>query len=229
VNKLHSRWVRSAVRVRKLPTPLPVLESVDTDNGRFYQTPDGQRYQSVTTFLGSLPKASYLDEWLARVGEDYANKIKRQGANRGSRLHDAIERYLQGEVVETTNPLDNILFTNIVPFLKRIDSIIAMEASLFSHTLKLAGRCDLIATINNVPFVIDFKTMTEEKEIPKEYWLQTTAYSIMFHEMTGINIPNLCIAAVTDDGMLKVEFSEAKLWTKKLKTLLTDPSQIHIL
>ena len=213
-------------RFRTLPRPLPELVVEQTGSGRFYVTPEGNRYRSVTTFLGSLPKEPYLIEWAARVGETYANKIKSQGANRGSRLHNNVENYLLGNEVVINNPLDKMLFSNLVPFLNRIDNIIAMEAPLYSDELQLAGRCDLIATVDSIPYIIDFKTATQQKEIPKEYWLQTTAYSIMFAERTGINIPRLCIAASSDDGHFQEQYSETAQWEQKLKKLLEKhPSQ----
>lgn len=207
-------------RVRTLPKPIQQLNVINGDEGRFYVTPEGRHYQSVTTFLGSLPKAQYIKDWVERVGEREAEKKKRQGGNRGSRMHDSIEHFLLGEEVSIKNPLDLQLFSKMVPFLKKIDNIIAMETSLYSDELELAGRCDLIATIEGIPFVIDFKTMTEQREISEDYWLQTTAYSIMFEERTGIKIPKLCIAASADDGHFIEAHSERDLWTQKLKNML---------
>lgn len=208
------------VKHRRLPKPLPELSVEETDSGRFYVTPEGNRYRSVTTFLGSLPKDQYLLDWAKMVGEEHMNKIKRQGANRGTRLHNNVENYLLGNEVVINNPLDKVLFGNMKPFLDKIDNVIVMEAPLYSDELRLAGRCDLIGTINGIPHIIDFKTSTGQKEIPKEYWLQTTAYSIMFNERTGINIPRLCIAVASDDGHFQEEYSEIAHWKQKLKNLL---------
>lgn len=207
---------------RTLKNPLGNIEAETTPEGRYYITEEGQRYLSVTTFLGSLPKPQYILDWVERVGKQQANKLKVQGANRGSRLHDNVEKYLLGKDVAINNPLDNILFGNMLPFLDRIDNVIAIEAAVYSDELQLAGRCDLIATVASIPYVIDFKTMTEQREIPEEYWLQVTAYSIMFKERTGIDIPRLCIAAVADDGHFQERHSERKLWKEKLKKMLTE-------
>ena len=54
---------------------LPVLQKVTLESGtRYYVTPDGTKYPSVTTVI-SKRKKEQLREWRERVGEDEANKI----------------------------------------------------------------------------------------------------------------------------------------------------------
>ena len=55
---------------------LPKLETVNIDKKRFYVTPEGNKYPSITTVLSGRSKQGLM-EWRKRVGEDVANHIAR--------------------------------------------------------------------------------------------------------------------------------------------------------
>ena len=62
---------------------IPNLESVTLENGtRYYMTPDGKKYPSVTTVLSAFNKEGLI-EWRNAVGEEEANKIARRAAKIG--------------------------------------------------------------------------------------------------------------------------------------------------
>jgi hypothetical protein len=65
---------------------LPELEQVNSSSGRYYVTPEGEHYSSVTTILGTMLDKGFLDDWIARVGEREAERIKNQAATRGTEL-----------------------------------------------------------------------------------------------------------------------------------------------
>ena len=74
---------------------IPDLIKVTGEDGkRYYTTPDGDRFPSVTTVLGAKPKP-YLQEWRNRVGEQEANRITKISSGRGTNLHTLCERYLK--------------------------------------------------------------------------------------------------------------------------------------
>jgi hypothetical protein len=67
--------------------------------------------------------------------------------------------------------------------------------------------------------IIDFKTCSAEKgkDSIKEYFMQATAYAIMFQEQTGIPVKNIVILMSCEDGCVTV-FEENPLnYTKQLK------------
>ena len=66
------------------------------DGKRFYVTPEGERYKSITSILSDLTKAD-IQKWRERVGETKANKITRQASSRGTRLHSLCESYIQNQ------------------------------------------------------------------------------------------------------------------------------------
>ena len=63
----------------------PELKSETINGCRFYTTPSGQKYPSITTVIGQQPgKTHGLQQWKDRVGEEQANIISRKAARRGT-------------------------------------------------------------------------------------------------------------------------------------------------
>ena len=58
------------------PVQIPELETKTVDRKRFYLTPEGKMYPSITTVL-QKSKMQGLMEWRKRVGDDVANYIAR--------------------------------------------------------------------------------------------------------------------------------------------------------
>jgi hypothetical protein len=75
------------------------LEAFTENNKRYYTTPTGEKYPSVTTVLGSRDK-SWLYEWRKKVGEEEANRISQRASNRGTRLHKICEDIMASMVGE---------------------------------------------------------------------------------------------------------------------------------
>ena len=72
----------------------------ETINGkRYYRTPDGKHYPSVTTVTGML-NAKWIKKWRKSVGEEKANKISRKAAMRGTRYHQLQEDFLNNILTE---------------------------------------------------------------------------------------------------------------------------------
>jgi len=185
---------------------LPRAKQINTPNGRRYQTPDGNVYPSITTLLGDQPeKKRMIAEWRARVGEEEANKIARQSASRGTDLHNLMEKYILGDDIDPKKIMPSTLARfRIVQ--KCIDDnlqlVYASETPIFSDILRIAGTADLICEWDGKVTVIDFKTSRKRKtrEMITDYFMQATAYSIMFEEHTGIECHDFAILIVSDDG-----------------------------
>lgn len=180
------------------------LVSESIDGKRFYSLPDGTKYPSVTTVLSSLNKEGLM-EWRNRVGEEQANKITKAASSRGTKLHKICEEYLKNNPDFAKGAMPSIidLFLQVKPWLdENIEFVYGNEIPLYSHTLRTAGRCDLIAQINGKPAVLDFKTSSKLKreEWIESYFLQVTAYSVMFEEMYNVPIENVHIFICSDEG-----------------------------
>ena len=156
-----------------------MLKATEIQGRRYYKTPNGNVYPSVTTVVG-YPKEQFFKEWRARVSKHE----RTYGASRGTSLHNIVESHLAGEVIDVKNPIHKELFEKLLPYLDKVSEIECQETTFWSDVLKMAGRLDLCAKYNGVRSIIDFKTGKEPK--PKawleEYFLQVTAYIHMWNE-----------------------------------------------
>lgn len=171
--------------------------SEENDSGRFYDTPEG-KYPSVTTVTG-WEKRKFFAEWRKNNPEEAKRTV-----NRGNKLHSLIEKYLNNEKLnkKEIDPFTLDLFLQMKSCIDKIDNIHALEVPLYSKLLKLAGRVDCIAEYDSELAVIDFKGSTKQKrrEDIDNYFLQATAYSIMWKERTGTSIKKLVILISCEDG-----------------------------
>lgn len=190
------------------PVDLKVIEG---PKGRFYVTPNGDKYPSITTLLSAAEKP-WLAEWRNSLGEKKANKEMKRAADRGTAVHLMIERYLNNEDNPTEGQRNEHIseFNSVRLKLKKINNILLQEAALYSDTLKVAGRVDCIAEYDGILSVIDFKTSTNDKNesMIQDYFLQTTAYSIMLEEMYGIQANQVVIIMSTERGIVPLVFKK---------------------
>ena len=202
------------------------LESETVDGKRIYTTPEGNRYKSITTILGSEGKEG-IENWVKRVGEQEANRVKKKAADRGTKLHKLCEDYINNEI----SPL---FLTKIMPDLKenfqkirkhideKVGRVYAQEQALYSDKLKTAGRVDLICEWNGRLSIVDFKTSTKVKEEDwiENYFLQCTAYALMFHERTGMWIDDIVVLIATEEGEAQVFEKQTHSYQKPLMVMI---------
>ena len=184
------------------------LESETINGKRYYLTPDGKQYPSVTTVTGLQSKKAIMD-WRKRVGEEQANKSSAQASARGTKVHTLCERYLNNEIYykEGFKPNDLGMFYKIKSILdEKITNIHALEIPLYSNYLRVAGRVDCIAEYDNKLSVVDFKTSTKEKNerYIQNYFMQCSAYAVMYEELTKIPITNLVVIIAVQEGNSQV-------------------------
>jgi genome maintenance exonuclease 1 len=194
----------------KLPQLDFDLQAVTTEKGRRYTTPDGNAYPSITTVLASYNKKAIM-EWRERVGAEEATKISTKASNRGTRFHSICESYLLNEMspmkLSAMMPDIKEMFVAMREHLDyNISDVYALEQALYSHNLKIAGRVDCIAKWKGQPAIIDFKTANKAKEEDwiENYFMQCTAYAMMFEELAGIPINNIVVAIAVGDGTIQI-------------------------
>ena len=185
----------------KIDIGYETLDRSEYPDGRRYVTLDGNAYPSVTTILGIVNEEK-IAAWRKRVGEEEANRIGSRAANRGTAVHSIIEKYLHGE--DTTEFLPHIRqsLENLKPLIdKNVTKVYATEVSLYSDHLKAAGTCDAVLEWAGVPTIIDWKTSRrpkKKKDIPT-YFMQGSAYAVMWEERTGMPIDRIRIVMDIDD------------------------------
>lgn len=206
---------------------IPRLERVDSKKGRFYTTPSGRAYPSVTSVLGILGKKEIM-EWRARVGEEEANKVSARAARRGTAIHSLCEDYLLNKEVKP-GPFDLEAFRSITPYLDKIDNIHCLESKLYSDFLQVAGTVDCIAEYEGKMSIIDFKTSKRVKtrEDIHGYFMQTAAYAVMFEERTGIPVGRLVIIMSVDDEQPLIFKEKRDDWINRFIELREDYSKLY--
>ena len=202
------------------------LNTINENGKRLYVTPDGERYPSVTTVLSDYKKQGII-EWRKRVGEQQANKISTQASRRGTKVHKLCEDYLNNESTFKGYTPDNVeMFKSIEPILNEIEVVYAQERTLFSHHLKTAGRVDCVGKFRGKPHIIDFKTSNKPKkwEWIDNYFMQGSAYSVMWEEMTGIPIPYMAIIIAVADDVPQVFIENRDNWINKFIEVINNYS-----
>jgi genome maintenance exonuclease 1 len=113
----------------------------------------------------------------------------------------------------------------------KIDNIHALEGMLYSDKLRVAGTVDCIGEFDGELSVIDFKTSGKPKDINNidNYFIQATAYSVMFQELFDIPIQNLTIIIGVDDAQPQIFQQKRKGFIQKLIDLRQSFKSINLL
>jgi ATP-dependent exoDNAse (exonuclease V) beta subunit len=182
------------------------LEAVTLESGRTYTTPQGNVYKSITTALSKYNKQA-IQEWRDAVGEEEANRVSGRASRRGSALHLAFEDYIANKLndmkIRMMMPNIKELFLQLRPEIDaHVGTVYSIEQALYSDKLQVAGRTDLIADWDNEIAVIDYKSSTKEKleENIQNYFMQGTAYALMFEELVGEPIDKIVIAIAVEES-----------------------------
>lgn len=190
------------------------LPTENVDGKRYYITPTGEKYPSVTSVTGLMSRDG-IKQWRKRVGEETANKISTQAARHGTSAHQLFEDYIKNDNFEekfkSAMPTTQQAFISLEEELNKIGTVHALEAPLYSHELQLAGRVDCIAEyFDDKISIIDFKTSRKPKERKwiQNYFIQETAYAKMFEELTGKEVHSLITMIAVSDGSSQLFIEE---------------------
>jgi genome maintenance exonuclease 1 len=208
-------------RYNHIPINFKQAELIEKDNAHYYQTPMGESYPSITTILHktmSTEKKESLQNWKDKeIAADY---ITQEAATIGTETHKLIENYIN-EIRQTDEVrlLSVAHFNNLIPFLQKIDDVHGTELRLYSNAMKLAGTSDCIAEYDGKLSIIDYKTKrsNQKEEWMTDHFIQGTAYSQMFKELTGIEVKQVVIL-VSSEKNSRMEFVKN---TEDYKDLLT--------
>jgi ATP-dependent exoDNAse (exonuclease V) beta subunit len=199
----------------------PELIRLDTPQGRFYKTPEGKIYPSVTTVLGKTTDKSYLDEWRSKVGDEEANKVSSRASRRGTRIHKLAEDQLLGRPLTFNSIHDQITFNSLKKVFPRISNVRHIEHQLYSNILESAGTVDLVADFDFVPAIIDWKTSTRPKykdEI-SNYFIQAAAYAFMYWEVYKVPVRWIVIIMAVDNDAPIIFIEKIDPWIQEYRKL----------
>jgi|TARA_X000000950_G_scaffold5237_1_gene5411 hypothetical protein len=183
------------------------LDVKHTGDIRLYNLPNGQWVPSITSVTSFYNRQIFID-WRKRVGNKEADRITKKATTRGTDFHEVAQDYLLNKELNWDNyrPLSKFMFYHLKPELDKINNIHAIERTLYSEYLGLAGRVDCIAEYEGELAVIDFKTSDKIKpeDWIENYFVQEMFYGSAYYEMTGIPIKKLITLMVTPNGEVKV-------------------------
>lgn len=202
----------------------------DTETGRRYVNRYGEQLPSVTTILDKTKDKSKLIDWINRVGEEEAERIKREAASVGTSMHAYIESHIKMRPISSAKfawqfKAYRMAASLMEAYFPDMDEIWGSEVMVYRRGL-YAGTTDLAAVFRGEPSIVDFKQSNKMKkrEWIDDYFIQLTAYAAAHNEMYDTDIRQGVILMASQDGLLKEfiicgrEFdSYLDLWNAKVK------------
>lgn len=189
------------------------LHREQVDGRRLYATPDGSKVPSVTTILDKTKpadKIAALQNWRRAVGEEKAQQITTEAANRGTRMHTYLENYVKTGAIKDrgTNPFGwashAMAQVVIEKGLANVNEFWGVEVPLYFPGI-YAGTTDCCGLHQGTESILDFKQTNKPKkeEWIDDYKLQLCAYAEAHNEVYGTNIRKgvilMCVKPVVDD------------------------------
>ena len=215
---------------------LPQLERETIDGVRYYKVPDEEellRLVSITSVTSHFNKEIFV-KWRKKVGEEEAERITKAATSRGTDMHTLVEYHLKNEKLPEVQPISDFLFKIAKTDLNRINNIYALEGSLYSKQLGIAGTVDCIAEYDGELAIIDFKTSKKPKprEWIEHYFVQCMAYGCMLYELTGISVKKLVIIMSCENGECVVyeerdKSKYIKLLTEYIRKFVRDKLELY--
>ena len=152
-----------------------------------YKLADGTRVPGVTTFLGVLNKPALI-KWANKLGlegidsTEYVDNL----SDVGTLAHRMILTYLKKEKLDTSDYSESQIalaknsFASYLEYSKhyKIEPVL-VETPLVSEQYRFGGTPDLLAMIDGVCTLVDFKT---SKAIYPEALIQVAAYATLVME-----------------------------------------------
>ena len=215
---------------------LPKLSRETIDGVRYYSVPDEDellKLVSITSVTSHFNKEIFIN-WRKKVGDQEADRITKAATSRGTDMHTLTEHYLKNDDLPTVQPISDFLFKIAKGELNKIDNIHALEGSLYSKELGIAGTVDCIAEYNGELAIIDFKTSKKPKprDWVEHYFVQCMAYGCMLYEVTGISVKKLVIIMACENGecVIYEEYDKAKyikLLGKYIRKFVRDKLELY--
>ena len=170
---------------------------------------NGRGIPSVTELLSFIDSEGLIG-WANRVGrQGLDNKeVANKAAEFGTTVHESIENYLKGKKYT-----DNVCLDAFKEWWTGINSchrvrIIGQEQSIVCEYF--AGTYDLLITIDDKPYLIDFKT---SNHVGYKYFMQLAAYRYLLYTQKNINI----------EGCIILQFDKTEPKYREFNLNFSDP------
>lgn len=185
------------------------LTRQDLPEGRRYVNRHGEKLPSVTTILDKTKDRTKLIEWINRVGEQEAERIKRDAAAVGTSMHAYIESHVKMRPVPPAKyawqyKAYRMAASLMEAYFPELDEVWGNEVMVYRRGI-YAGTTDLVGVFRGSPSIVDFKQTNKMKkrEWIDDYFIQLTAYAAAHNEMYGTDIRQGVVLMASQDGILK--------------------------
>lgn len=209
------------------PISIPQCILDETNNTHIYHSPTGKKLRSVTTMINKTkPEADKknLNNWRNRIGHDVANYIMNHAKIIGTETHKLNENYINMEIDSCNySLLSHAHHRNFIPYINKISNVYAVEPKLYSDEMNLAGMADWVGIYHGKLSIGDFKTKrsSQKEEWMDDYFIQTTAYSKMWKDITGQDIEQLVILVSSEQNTIQEFISRPEKHYNSLANRLT--------
>jgi hypothetical protein len=185
------------------------LTRQDLPEGRRYVNRHGEKLPSVTTILDKTKDKTKLIEWVNRVGEEQAEKIKNDAAAVGTCMHAYIESHVKIRPLQPAKyayqyKAYRMASSLMEAYFPELDEVWGNEVMVYKRGV-YAGTTDLVGVFRGEPSIVDFKQANKMKkrEWIDDYFVQLTAYASAHNEMYGTEIRQGVVLMASQDGLLK--------------------------
>jgi len=182
------------------------------DGKRHYDVGTDEKLPSVTTILQATQsdeKKAILAKCRQNVGENKAEFIKNDAAERGTIMHRILEGYLLGRNhadLSDQGQLAGVMANKIIESGIRghLDEIWGSEITVYYPGL-YAGATDCVGVYDGQPAIIDFKQSNKpkRKEWIEDYFVQLAAYAMAHNYVYDTKIQSGIILMCTKDKLFQ--------------------------
>jgi genome maintenance exonuclease 1 len=192
-----------------------------------------EKLPSVTTILSATQPQDKLDSiarWKAKVGENEAERVKNEAANRGTTMHSILEGYITEkpilDLTERGGEAHSMAKTIIDKGFPDLEEVWGSEV-VVSYPGLYAGATDLAGVYMGRDSIVDFKQSNKPKKAEwiTDYKLQMVAYAMAHDFVHKTEIEQGVILMCTPDNFFQRfiingrEFRELRWeWLSRLDT-----------
>ena len=176
-------------------------------NGKRHYDIDQEKLPSVTTILSatqSEEKKKSLADWKARMGPQYADKVRDIAAMRGTAMHRYLEAFIDGtghkDLTSIGKEAEPMAKRIIESGLGDLEEVWGQEVTLYYPGL-YAGATDIVGVYEGQPAIIDFKQTNKPKKLEwiTDYFCQLGAYCMAHNYVYGTKIKKGVILMCSKD------------------------------
>ena len=204
-------------------------------NGKRHYDIDQEKLPSVTTILSatqSEEKRKSLADWKARMGPEFADRVRDIAAMRGTAMHRYLEAYIDGsghkDLTSIGKEAEPMAKKIIESGLGDLGEVWGQEVTLYNPGM-YAGAPDIVGVYDGKPAIIDFKQTNKPKkrEWISDYFSQLGAYCMAHNYVYGTKIQSGIILMCSKDLLFQRFEVEGKEFVKHQHEFLRKVDQYY--